>query len=181
MKVVIINGLPRSGKDTFVGACTIAYRPGIVYNVSTVDFVKDVARFCGWEGKKEPKDRKFLSDLKDILTEWNEIPMLKVKERLREIEERADLLEIKEPVVFIMCREPKEIEKLKNEFNATTVFIQRDAVEGIEQSNHADADVFDYNYDITIHNNGNLSALNRIAESFMNESLKGVASFALNY
>ena len=42
--------------------------------ISTVDFVKEVAKFCGWNGQKTPKDRKFLSDLKNILTQWNDIP-----------------------------------------------------------------------------------------------------------
>ena len=37
----------------------------MVSELSTVDFVKEVARICGWKGKKDKKDREFLHDLKE--------------------------------------------------------------------------------------------------------------------
>ena len=63
MRVVIINGIGGSGKDTFVVMCKDVLGANRVLNISTVDFVKEVAKFCGWDGSKQPEDRKFLSDL----------------------------------------------------------------------------------------------------------------------
>ena len=76
--IIVVNGAPRAGKDTF---CEMVQKimeervgPYSCRIISTVDFVKEVAKFCGWNGQKTPKDRKFLSDLKDILTQWDDIP-----------------------------------------------------------------------------------------------------------
>ena len=80
--VFIINGAPRSGKDTLVDMFE-EYLNMRLDNFSTVDFVKDIAaRYGGWDGRKTPKDRKFLSDLKDLFTEWNDIPFADVVERI---------------------------------------------------------------------------------------------------
>ena len=85
VKVVVINGMPGCGKTTFEEMCSdicdpFAVEPtshvpgfseGRVLGIdicSTVDFVKVVARQCGWDGTKNLKNRKFLSDLKDLLT-----------------------------------------------------------------------------------------------------------------
>ena len=71
MKVVIINGRERSGKDTFVDICSIVNN-GKVISTSMVDGTKELARKIGWDGSKEPRDRKFLSDLKDLLDEYKD-------------------------------------------------------------------------------------------------------------
>jgi len=49
--IIIVNGAPRSGKDTFVNFCLKELK-GLGKSVSTVDFVKEVAKFCGWDGEK---------------------------------------------------------------------------------------------------------------------------------
>jgi len=69
--VVIINGVGESGKDTFVNLCA---EHATVFNLSTVDKVKDVATLFGWQGDKTPEDRKLLSDLKDAWTKYNNGP-----------------------------------------------------------------------------------------------------------
>ena len=51
-------------------------------NVSTVDKVKEIAAECGWDGVKSPKNRKFLSDLKDLLTEWGDVPYKDIERKL---------------------------------------------------------------------------------------------------
>ena len=79
MKIFVINGAPRAGKDTFVEICKDLIGNERCLNVSTVDFVKEVAKFAGWDGNKTPEARKFLSDLKDIMTEYDNIPFKKVK------------------------------------------------------------------------------------------------------
>ena len=52
----------------------------MVSELSTVDFVKEVAEFCGWKGKKDKKDREFLHNLKAAMEKWDNIPNKKVIE-----------------------------------------------------------------------------------------------------
>ena len=61
MKIIIINGYAGVGKSTFVEMCKKDY---LVTELSTIDPIKDIASKIGWNGQKEPKDRKFLADLK---------------------------------------------------------------------------------------------------------------------
>ena len=70
-------------------------------------------------------------------------------------------------IMFCDVREPKEIERLKNELGAITVFIMRENHE-LKISNHADADVENYKYDYYIYNNGTLEDLENTAIKFLN-------------
>ena len=79
--------------------------------------------------------------------------------------------------MFIDCREPSEIQKLKERLNATTVLIRRESVENIEVSNHADSEVFNYNYDLTIWNNSDIIGLEKKAKEFI-EYMKGAKEYA---
>lgn len=173
MKVVIINGAPRSGKDTFVGMCLdkLGY---FGYNFSTVDFVKDVATYCGWNGEKTPRDRKFLSDLKDLLAEWNDVPYRKVREAIAKIYLIAEQynLDHNKFVVFVHCREPEEIKRFVKDYDAITVIVRRPEVENVEQTNHADSNVFNYEYDVTIWNGEDLDHLKLAADFFLDKLLK---------
>jgi hypothetical protein len=69
--------------------------------------------------------------------------------------------------MFVDCREPAEIQKLKEGLNATTVLIRRPKMETAETSNHADANVFDYDYDLEITNEFGLDELQMMADAFI--------------
>ena len=151
MKIVILNGKAGVGKDCFVAMCQDILGAECVYNISTVDFVKEVATMCGWDGTKTPKNRKFLSDLKDLLTEWDDVPFNKIIDTIDTwAYERIAEGEYDRSLVFVHCREPKEIEKLVEHYNiddediVTTLLIRREAAENIQQINHADNDVLNY-------------------------------------
>ena len=88
MKYVCINGAPRSGKDTFVDICHLLLGDRC-FNVSSVDFVKHLATECGWNGEKNLKNRKFLSDLKDLLTQWEDVPYKKIVEAISDYEKNV--------------------------------------------------------------------------------------------
>lgn len=176
VKVVVINGMPMSGKTTFEELCQeicdpfakeSGFEEGSILCVdicSTIDFVKIVAKQCGWDGTKDLKNRKFLSDLKDLLTEWNDVPFKKIQSC---VNMRAKSFAAVDWIVFVDCREPAEIQKLKERLNATTVLIRRPSVENNETSNHADTNVFDYDYDLEITNEFGLDELQMIAEAFI--------------
>lgn len=171
VNVVVINGFPRSGKDTFVKFCKKILGP-FGHSISTVDFVKELAIQCGWDGIKSPENRKFLSDLKDLLTEWNDVPWKKVEEEYNCIKTKCFQYGLNDSdfFLFIHSREPEEIERFKEEYGAVTVLVDRQEVKG-EQSNHSDADVMNYSYDYIINNNSTLEDLQAQAATFI-ESVK---------
>ena len=63
--IIIINGCGGVGKDTFVNMCA---KYTSVVNYSSVKEIKEIAKYIGWDGSKEERDRKFLSDLKLLTT-----------------------------------------------------------------------------------------------------------------
>ena len=172
MKIIVINGRSESGKDTFVHF--IQQKIGRrCLNISSIDFVKEIATECVWNGEKTPNNRKFLSDLKDLLTEWDDIPMKKIMCDIALFEiEMIEYYGLKSDdlFVFVHVREPQEIVRLKEKLNAYTLFITRpDHI--IEPSNHADAEVDNYQYDYYINNCGTLDDLAESALDFI-EKLK---------
>ena len=168
-KVFIINGSGGVGKDKFIEAVQRNVDAEyIVKSYSSVDKVKEIAMAAGWNGSKTERDRKFLSDLKRITTEYNEMP-------LNDMVEFADEFMNSNPVynkiLFLHIREPIEIKKAIDAFkkyNAETVLVTRGSVEHIT-SNDSDRSVFDYTYDIIIQNDDSLSDLEDSAVVFINE------------
>lgn len=168
VKIIIVNGRPTVGKSQFVEFC-LERLGSWGKEISTVDFVKDIAKQAGWNGEKTPKNRKFLSDLKDLLTEWNDIPYQKIKEEFDYF--NYELIQHgvsgHKAFLFVHCREPQEIQKFKERLGAFTLLIRRESVENNEQSNHADSDVFNFKYDCVIDNNGSLRELREKAFGFV--------------
>lgn len=125
--------------------------------MSTIEYVKTVALQCGWDGKKDDKGRRFLSDLKDALTRYDNIPVKRILESLHNYSNC---------IVFIHCREPDEINLLKNELNAKTLLITNKNVSPIE-TNHADKCVFDTKYDYVFDNSTTIGNLIMGAQVFL--------------
>lgn len=153
-KIFIMNGSGASGKDT-VAEIIKKYFPIIKY--SSIDGVKEYAKTMGWEGKKTEKDRKFLSELKRILIEYNDFPYKDVSNVIE------DFLQdfCPKQICVIDIREADEIDKIKKHFkdcNIITILIRTSRVEKII-SNDSDKNVEEYNYDYIIENNGTLKDL----------------------
>ena len=179
VKVVIVNGFPGSGKSSFEKECVRALQEkkiGVGVIRSSVDFVKEVAKFCGWDGEKTPKNRKFLSDLKALLTEWRDVPFQKI------VQEAMILSEEKQKyIMFVDCREPKEIDKLKKRLNAFTILVRRPEVEGEIASNESDANVFESDYDLVVWNELGIEELSFMAEYFIDRHLDEVKEYEYDY
>jgi tRNA uridine 5-carbamoylmethylation protein Kti12 len=170
LRVVIVNGKPGAGKTTFENLCKDIIGRAFVDGRSTVDRVKEIAAEIGWHGVKDLKSRKLLSDLKDIFTEYNDLPFKDVCQHLRHWEEVLIYYGVANHphIFFIDDREPEHISRLKKELNAVTVLIRRPGDEDTETSNHADQKVFEYEYDYVINNDGTLDDLQESAERFIN-------------
>ena len=97
-----------------------------------------------------------------ISTTYNDCSFQSMREKVSEFyNSEADIL-------FLHIREPEEIERAKKEFNAHTLLIIRNSVDQVK-SNHADANVFDYDYEFTVLNDGDLTDLAIRAKEFVEE------------
>ena len=170
LRVVIVNGKPGVGKTTFEKFCKDFLGEAFCDGRSTVDRVKEIATEIGWNGTKDLKSRKLLSDLKDIFTEYNDMPFKDVCKHLKTWDDNLVYYGVgSHPhVFFIDDREPEHIDRLKNELNAVTVLIRRPGDEKTETSNHADEKVFEYQYDYIIENDDDINAFRRKAQNFVN-------------
>ena len=157
-KIIIINGTGGSGKDTFV---ELVSKYALVYNFSSIDKVKELAKIVGWTGTKTDKDRKFLSDLKHLTTEYNDMAFNSIKEAVENFKTTD------KEIMFIHIREPEEIKRAVKEFGALTLLIKREGLDNIS-SNYSDANVDNYNYDYEILNT-TLEELDKKANSFVQD------------
>ena len=160
--IFIVNGMARSGKDTFANFL-MDMVPAM--KVSSVDKIKLIARQCGWDGGKTEKDRKFLSDLKCLLTEYNDLPFSDISMWVERFKNNCLF-----DVLLIDVREPIEIDKAKQAFDAKTILIKNDRVPQLT-SNMADAGVYNYDYDIIIENNGTLDEFREKVEQFVKDEI----------
>lgn len=170
MVVFVINGRGGVGKDQFVKYFTEFAGEDSVLNISTVDYIKQTAKSLGWKGEKDNLSRKFLSDLKDMATYWGDIPFNDVYKKTQWFEYTLTSLKGNQNgFVFIHCREPKEIQRIKDNFrfNVYTILIRRAGQNFY--GNHADDEVENYNYNFIIDNNGTLEDLKEITQNFYNK------------
>ena len=156
--IIIINGSGGAGKDTFVEYCAQYTN---VMNVSAVDLVKEAAKILGWQGEKDEKARKMLSDIKSISINYNDGPTNYIVSRANEFQS-SDF-----DLMFVHIREPEEIEKAKILLGAKTLLVKNSNKE-IITSNESDRRVEEYNYDFIIDNSGSLEALEAEAKKFVN-------------
>lgn len=155
-QIIIINGTGGSGKDTFVEFCS---KYGNIMNFSSIDKVKEIATLIGWDGKKTEKDRRFLSDLKKLTTDYNDFSFNSIKEAVSKFEiSDSDIL-------FIHIREPEEIERAVNTFSAKTLLVKRAGLANII-TNYSDANVDNYSYDYIVENT-TLEELDKSASNFV--------------
>ena len=171
MKVVVINGRGGAGKDTFVNMCK-NYAHCEAY--SSVESVKQAAYCLGWTGGKGLADRKFLSDLKDLVTWYNDGPFEELR-RIYEVKTTEDALlrsfnrQPRVDVLFFFVREPSEIERCVKAFNAKVLLIRRPIDGDSKYGNHADDDVEKFNYDYIIENDGDFEELSSKARQFVED------------
>lgn len=185
-QVFIINGSGGVGKDTFIEKiptyelwgesenCAIYLKNLEVGNYSSVSKIKEVAKAIGWNGGKTERDRKFLSDLKLLTTEYNDMPLNDMKRYVKDFMDCGNSNNDNR-ILFLHIREPEEIAKAANEFkeyDVKTILVKRDSVKHIT-SNMADENVYNYKYDIEINNNGTIEDLKEKAKHFIDDCFMG--------
>ena len=170
-RIFIINGSGGVGKDTFVELVNKALQDyfnfhndyaKLAYSFSSIDVIKEAAKVIGWNGDKSEKSRKFLSDLKILSTKYNDYPHQSILHEIKRF--YKDTVQF---MLFIHTREPEDIERFKKEVpECKTILITNKNIAEIK-SNMADANVFNYNYDIVINNDDTLEELKQKAVDFI--------------
>lgn len=175
MIYIIINGSGGTGKDSFCEECgnELRKRGLSFFNYSTIDYVCNIAKYLGWDGVKDEKGRRLLSDLKDALIRYNDSPFKVIIEKIS----MFNKLHIEsyrfspKGIGFIHCREKTEIDKLVKALGARTLLIFNKNVPEIT-SNASDAQAAKLEYDYTIDNSGSLEDLKLLIPSFVDLILK---------
>ena len=167
----IINGSARVGKDTFVELFSDFfkdYNKVIVNNISTVGYIKAIARDSfGWDDVKDEKGRQLLSDLLDADVKYQNGPFKRTTSIISKFKMMNSTMNI---INFIHSREPSEIKKYKNELeNSRTILIRRELNDSY--SNHADQNVENYIYDFIINNNGTIKDYKKLIHSFIDSHI----------
>ena len=168
MKIIVINGLPRSGKDLFCDYAKVS--SSLIYPMSTIDEVKKLAKLLGWNGEKDEKGRKFLSDLKDAMSAYNDLPRKYVLEQIQKqcfILSSNHLMGDYNAIFLVQAREPKEIERWEKENGAKSLLIYRKDVDK-EWGNHSDDDTWKHDYDYHLINNGTKNDWAKTTRDFIN-------------
>jgi hypothetical protein len=151
----VINGGGGVGKDTL---CDFAAKHFKVFNESTITPIKRIAAQCGWDGSKDDKSRKFLSDLKRLCVEYNDYPTNWA------LEQYNDFMAGDDEIMFMHIREPEEIAKFVNATGgeAKTLLIRGGArTRKIAYGNASDDAVEDYSYDYYFVNEKSLEEAER--------------------
>lgn len=158
-KVYITNGSGGNGKDSFAD---FLGKYISVFKYSSIDLVKEMFEVAGIsKADKTEKKRKLWSDGKDLLTAYDDIPFKDITSVVTDfMNDKIDT-----DVLLIDIREPEEIARAVQTFGAETILIRNPKVDKID-TNHADANVENYNYDYIIENNGTLEQLETVAKDF---------------
>ena len=119
--------------------------------ISSITPVLTIAKAGGWNGDKDNKSRKLLSDLKHLFTNYNDLSFHYLKSQTEEF------LSSDNKILFIHMREPEEIGKYlkyatEKQLTYKTLLIKRDPMEHKIYGNDADDMVDCYQYDFTYHN-----------------------------
>lgn len=165
-KIYILNGTGTVGKGEFAKAVS---KHIASFKYSSIDLVKDMLKVAGVEEEPKTEEKRLLcSDLKDKLTQYDDIPFKDVASVVADF--KNDLIDT--DVLFIDIREPDEIARAVETFGAETILVRNPNVVAIK-SNHADRDVEKYKYDYIIENDGTLEQLERVAKMFVCDVICG--------
>lgn len=166
---IIINGKGGVGKDTL---CDFVSKHFRTKKISSITPILKIAKAGGWNGDKDDKSRKLLSDLKHLFTNYNDLSFTYLKSQTEEFLLTSD------EILFIHMREPEEIAKYikyatEKQLTCKTLLIKRDTIEQKVYGNDADDMVNYYSYDVVYYNNLPLSRAEEDFLTFFKNNLIG--------
>ena len=185
-KVVIINGKPQSGKDTFCkyaqGYCDDDESANTLI-ISSVDPLKDMLTQLGWDGTKTDKIRDMLMDMKQLWAQNQDGPTMFLFNNILEFHKACTG---EDNIVFVHIREPEEIKKLVDALtgfesmgiDVISLLVIRESGEDTPNQpaetrrSDDEALINSYEYDVTINNDGDLIKLQELAAEFVDKLLE---------
>ena len=163
---IVINGVGGCGKDTLVKFTAEEFW---VKNVSSITPIKNIASVIGWNGEKDEKSRKFLSDLKKLTTEYNDYTLKYI------LREQKNFLSSPEEIMFVHIREPEEIAKFVafSKLPVKTLLIRpREELKEKYYGNKSDDEVENYDYDLIFENIESLEESKKSWLKFFKKNIK---------
>lgn len=185
-KVVIINGKPQSGKDTFCkyaqGYCDDDESANTLI-ISSVDPLKEMLTQLGWDGTKTDKIRDMLMDMKQLWVQNQDGPTMFLFNNILEFHKACTG---EDNIVFVHIREPEEIKKLVNALTGfesmgidviSLLVIRKGGEDTPNQPAETrrsddEALINSYEYDVTINNDEDLIKLQELAAEFVDRLLE---------
>ena len=185
-KVVIINGKPQSGKDTFCkyaqGYCDDDESANTLI-ISSVDPLKEMLTQLGWDGTKTDKIRDMLMDMKQLWVQNQDGLTMFLFNNILEFHKACTG---EDNIVFVHIREPEEIKKLVNALTGfesmgidviSLLVIRKGGEDTPNQPAETrrsddEALINNYEYDVTINNDEDLIKLQELAAEFVDKLLE---------
>ena len=180
-RVVIINGIPTAGKDTFVQMvadyCNMDESAN-VFNISSVEPIKDILVGFGWNGDKSDDIRDMIAGIKKLWIATQNGPTTFL---FTNIYQYHMMHTDEDNIIFCHVREPIEIDKLVNVLagmeimgiEERTILVDRISAHGDTSIPSDDIkNITNYKYDSYIYNDGTLDQLKEMAENFVDMLLK---------
>lgn len=167
--IYIINGFPRSGKDTFMDRCVLQFSECgfITKKHSTVDTVKTIATLMGWNGEKTTENREMLSELKDFYTKYFDGPLKEIQNLM---------LDTPVDILFVAMREPEEIRKTCEWGNLVGIKVRPILIRGTREerdhNSHSDIKVLDFDYGLVFNNDSSIEDFHKKIDSFVDYMIK---------
>lgn len=186
--ICIINGKGGAGKDTLISSLTEGENAVKVFNVSSIDPIKDICEDINPTGKKDLAYRKLLSDMKGLIDKYyieqtgnsytNSYVLKEAEYFLRNCKDTS--------VMFIHIREPENIDRCVKSLNSlcsrlrldadevrvSTLLVRSDR-EQKDYGNRSDDEVENYPYDYTYQSKGDIQQDGEMFRTVVNDYLLG--------
>lgn len=161
--VVFINGPATAGKDTLMDLCIEEFKSLIFDKISAVDLPKEAFKLLGWNGEKTGGVRDGLSYLKLLADKEFDMSYNYITDRIK----NGKFYNI----LFVCVRDAETITRCvefckEEDFDCVTLLVKRKGVEPIT-TNEGDRDVYNYNYEKIINNDGTIDQLRSKAVDFI--------------
>jgi len=164
--IIVINGKAQAGKDTL---CDIVIKNYKAKKISSIAPFAKIAKENGWDGVKDNKARKLLSDLKRAFAEFNDLPTTYL------VQESEGFAAGDDDILFVHIRESDQIsaflDRVKGLCAATTLLVTREGDTAL-LGNVSDDNVRDYRYEFEYNNIQELENVESDFLHFFEEMLK---------
>lgn len=172
VKIIILSGKARSGKDKFADMIVNYYKNKKVKKLSYAYYLKNYVRnISNWNGEDSNKPRELLQIIGIDLIKNKIDNKLLINRVIEDIEVYSYFYDI---MVITDARLIDEIEDIKNKFNdVITIRINRDMDNNLKENekNHiTETNLDNYKFDYVIENNDDYKVL----ENKVNEVLEGI-------